>query len=86
MAVAGLRVDLVPPAQADEATAGNVLEVVEVGGQQEDGENEDEDPRRKRERGNCQGEGGADRTDKEGGCRDARDETYLLAVKSRPKR
>ncbi|KAK3208580.1 hypothetical protein GRF29_77g1131578 [Pseudopithomyces chartarum] len=42
-AVARRGVDLVPPAQSDEAAAGDVLEVVEVGGQQEDGDDEDED-------------------------------------------
>jgi len=36
-------VDLVPPAEAYEAAAGDVLEVVEVGGQKEDGDDEDED-------------------------------------------
>jgi hypothetical protein len=40
---AGLRVDFVPPAQADEAAAGDVFEVVEVGGEEEDGDDEDED-------------------------------------------
>lgn len=38
------RVDLVPPAEADEAAAGDVLEVVEVGGEEEDGDDEDHDP------------------------------------------
>ena len=42
-AAAGARVDLVPPPQADEPPAGDVLQVVEVGRQQEDGEDEDED-------------------------------------------
>jgi len=37
------QVDFVPPAQPDEATSGDVFEVVEVGGQEEDGEDEDED-------------------------------------------
>jgi len=36
-------VDLVPPAEAYKAAAGDVLEVVEVGGQEEDGDDEDED-------------------------------------------
>lgn len=36
-------VDLVPPSQPDEAAAGDVLEVVEVRGQEEDGYDEDED-------------------------------------------
>lgn len=42
LAVAGRGVDLVPPPQAHEAAAGDVLEVVEVGGQQEDRDDEDE--------------------------------------------
>lgn len=42
-AVARGGVNLVPPAQADEAAARNVLEVVEVRGEQEDGDDEDED-------------------------------------------
>lgn len=42
--VARLGVDLVPPAQADEAAARNVLEVVEVAGEEEDGDDEDHDP------------------------------------------
>lgn len=41
--VARLGVDFVPPAQADEATAGDVLEVVEVAGEEEDGDDEDHD-------------------------------------------
>ena len=36
-------VDFVPPAQAYEAAAGDVFEVVEVGREQEDGDDEDED-------------------------------------------
>ena len=36
-------VDFVPPAQAYEAAAGDVFEVVEVGGQEQDGDDEDED-------------------------------------------
>lgn len=42
--VARGRVDLVPPPQADEAAACDVLEVVEVGGEEEDGDDEDHDP------------------------------------------
>jgi hypothetical protein len=38
-----LRVDLVPPSQAYEATTGNVFEVVEIGSEEEDGDDEDED-------------------------------------------
>jgi hypothetical protein len=41
--VARGRVDLVPPSETDEATAGNVLEVVEVGGEEEDGDDKDHD-------------------------------------------
>lgn len=39
MRLAGRRggIDFVPPSQADEAAAGYVLEVVEVGGEKEDG-------------------------------------------------
>lgn len=36
-------VDLVPPAQPDEAPPGDVLQVVEIGGEEEHGEDEDED-------------------------------------------
>jgi hypothetical protein len=43
MRLAGAGVDFVPPAQADEAAPGDVLKVVEVGGQEEDGDDEDED-------------------------------------------
>lgn len=41
--VARRAVDFVPPAQADEAPARNVLEVVEVDCEQQDGDDEDED-------------------------------------------
>jgi predicted dienelactone hydrolase len=50
VAVARGGVDLVPPAQADEAAAGDVLEVVEVGGEEEDGDDEDHDPGSLRQR------------------------------------
>lgn len=43
MRVAALGVDLVPPAQADEAAPGDVFEVVEIGGEEEDGDDEDHD-------------------------------------------
>ena len=43
MRVPGSGVDFVPPAQADEASAGDVFQVVEVGGEEEHGEDEDED-------------------------------------------
>lgn len=42
--VARLHVHLVPPPQSHESTAGNVLEVVKVGGEEEDGDDEDHDP------------------------------------------
>jgi hypothetical protein len=45
--LAGLRVDLVPPAQPDQAAAGDVLQVVEVDREQEDGDDEDEDAARR---------------------------------------
>lgn len=41
--VAGGSVDFVPPAETDQATTGNVFEVVEVGGEDEEGDDEDED-------------------------------------------
>jgi hypothetical protein len=41
--VAGGGVDFVPPAQADEASAGDVLEVVEVCAEEEEGQDEDKD-------------------------------------------
>lgn len=40
-AVARRGVDLVPPAQADQSPPGDVLQVVEVGGEQEDSDDED---------------------------------------------
>lgn len=43
MRVARVGVDLVPPAQAHEPAARNVLEVVEVAGEEEDGDDEDHD-------------------------------------------
>jgi hypothetical protein len=36
-----LRIDLVPPAQADKAAPGYVFYVVEIGGEEEDGDYED---------------------------------------------
>jgi len=41
--VARRRVDLVPPSQTDQPPPGNVLEVVEVGREEEDGDDEDHD-------------------------------------------
>lgn len=43
MRIAGRGVDFVPPAEADEAAAGDVFEVVEIKGEEEEGEYEDED-------------------------------------------
>lgn len=43
MRVARLGVDFVPPAEAYESSAGDVFEVVEVGCQEKDGDDEDED-------------------------------------------
>ena len=43
MRFSGGGVYFVPPAQADEAPAGDVFEVVEVGGEEEEGYYEDED-------------------------------------------
>ena len=59
VAVAGGGVDLVPPAQADEAAASDVLEVVEVHGQQQDGDDEDHD--------HVIGKDDAEEVDEEGG-------------------
>lgn len=39
----GLSVDFVPPAESYETAAGDVLEIVEVGGEEEDGDDEAED-------------------------------------------
>ena len=44
VAVARGRVDLVPPPQPDEAAAGDILEVVEVGREQKNRDDEDHDP------------------------------------------
>jgi hypothetical protein len=41
--VAGGCVDLVPPAQTNESAAGNVLQVVKVGREEQEGQDEDED-------------------------------------------
>ncbi|KUI61396.1 hypothetical protein VP1G_11268 [Cytospora mali] len=43
LGVARGRVHLVPPAQPDESAAGDVLQVVEVGGEEEDRDDEDQD-------------------------------------------
>ena len=45
MRIARRGVDFVPPPQPNEASPGNVLEVVEVRGEEEEGEYEDEDAR-----------------------------------------
>lgn len=44
--LARLRVDLVPPPQADQPPARNVLEVVEIRGQQQNRNDEDHDPKK----------------------------------------
>ena len=41
MRIAGGGVDFVPPAETDEAPAGDVFEIVEIGGEEEDREDED---------------------------------------------
>lgn len=41
--VAGGGVDFVPPAKADETATGDVFEVVEVGGEEKEGDDEDQD-------------------------------------------
>lgn len=46
MAIPRRGIDLVPPAEPDEPAAGDVLEVVEVGGEDEHGDDEDEDEAR----------------------------------------
>lgn len=43
MRVAGRTFDLVPPAEADKAPAGDIFEVVKVGGEEENGDYEDKD-------------------------------------------
>lgn len=43
MAVASLRVYFIPPSQPNQATTGDVFEVVEVCGEEEDRDDEDED-------------------------------------------
>ena len=59
--VAGGGVDLIPPAQTNETSAGNVLQVVEVHGQQQDGNDEDHD--------HVVREDDAEEVDEEGGCK-----------------
>lgn len=43
VAVAGLSIDFVPPAQTDQSSASDILEIVEVDGQEDDGNDENED-------------------------------------------
>ena len=74
MRVARRRVDFVPPAQADEAPAGDVFEVVEVGGQEQDGDDEDEDE--------VGGEEKTEEVDEEGGDAEGQ-EGYLDMVGGR---
>lgn len=59
-AVARRRVHLVPPAQAHEPATGDVLEVVEVGGEKQDGDDEDHH--------HVVCEDDAEEVDEEGGC------------------
>lgn len=81
LGVAAGRIDLVPPAQAHEAAARDVLEVVKVGGKEEDRDDEDEDA-------------GAGSFVSRGvlpgifarGAWDRAEGTYRFWVKSRPKR
>ena len=47
-AIAGGGIDFVPPAEADETAAGDVFQVVEIDGEEEGGEDEDEDAGRVR--------------------------------------
>ena len=47
LGVARVGVDFVPPAETDEAAAGDVLEVVEVGCEEENGDDKDHDPERR---------------------------------------
>lgn len=42
MAVASLWIRFVPPAQTNQPAAGDVFQVVEIGGKQKDGDDEDE--------------------------------------------
>ena len=50
MAFAGVGVDFVPPSQANEPTSSDVFEVVEVDGEEDECEYEDEDAVRRAER------------------------------------
>ena len=43
MACASVGVDFIPPSQTDEATSSDVLEVVEIDSEQDEGEDEHED-------------------------------------------
>lgn len=43
VAVSRLSVDFIPPAQTDQSSAGNVLEIVEIHGQEDDCDDENED-------------------------------------------
>ncbi len=43
MRIAGSGVDFVPPAETHKTSAGDVFQVVEIGGEEEDGDDEDED-------------------------------------------
>jgi hypothetical protein len=45
MRVAGGCVDFIPPPQTNKSTSSNVLEVIEVGRKEEQGQDEDQDAR-----------------------------------------
>ena len=48
MACASVGVDFIPPSQTDEAASSDVLEVVEVDGEEDEGEDENEDAVRRK--------------------------------------
>lgn len=60
MRVARRRVHFVPPSESHESSAGDVFEVVEVGCEEEDGDDEDQDE--------VGGEEKAEQVDEETGC------------------
>lgn len=74
MRVTARCVDFVPPAETDEATTGDVLEIVEVGGEKQQGDDEDEDAARSIVSNRTKGSGGFFRR------------THKLLMKSTPKR
>lgn len=60
MAIPRRRVDLVPPPQPDQPPPRDVLQIVEIGREQEDRDDEDEDE--------VFGDPDAEEVDEEGGC------------------